>query len=165
MRALLKLNWLMGEPEPEQDPALTSASVPILLELEGLRLLAPSHLYVVWRLESSPVGDYTHAGIHCGLPSWEGVQSLLATGTYVRGRDRLRRVEARDGADALEAARILYFEEQQAHGAPSRLRIWYWPCSCEAELCRRVQRLRAAARDTPTQDTLSSQSSSQRRRT
>eukprot|EP00971_Amphidinium_carterae_P349170 6490879-Amphidinium_carterae.5 len=132
--------------------------------LKVFALIAPTRLYVVWRLEGSPLGEFTHAGIHCGLPSWEGVQSLLATGTYVRGRDRLRRIEAGDGADALEAARLLYLAEQQTHGSPSRLRVWYWPCTCESEVCRQIQRLRRAARDSASQDTPTSQSSTQRRR-
>eukprot|EP00971_Amphidinium_carterae_P078453 1551722-Amphidinium_carterae.1 len=108
----------MFEPEPEADPL--SVSVPILIALEGLCIRAPTRLYVVWRLEGSPFGEYTHAGVHCGSPSWEGIQSLLASGAYERGRDRLRRVEVAAGADALEAARRLYLDEHSIHGSPSR---------------------------------------------
>eukprot|EP00971_Amphidinium_carterae_P255899 5081024-Amphidinium_carterae.1 len=58
---------LMSEPEPElgtDTVAPISVSVPVLLELEGLRLQAPCKVYVVWRLEGSPAGDFTHAGVH-----------------------------------------------------------------------------------------------------
>eukprot|EP00971_Amphidinium_carterae_P069790 1381084-Amphidinium_carterae.2 len=141
------------EPEPELDTAI-SVPVPILLDLEGLGLRAPSRLYVVWRLEGSPEGDYTFSGVHSGYPSWEGIQSLLASGSYLAGRDRLRRVEAPGGGDLLAAATQLYLDEAGVHGAPTRVRIWYWPCSCEAELCRRVQLRRRSSR------VLSSQGSS-----
>eukprot|EP00971_Amphidinium_carterae_P227435 4511081-Amphidinium_carterae.1 len=129
------------EPEPELDTAIC-VSVPILLELEGLGVQSPSRCYVVWKLEDSPQGDCTYAGIHAGYPSWEGIQSLLASGTYVRGRDRLRRVDAPAGGDALQAARLLYREEAQVHGAPARPRVWFWPVACEAELVRRVHERR-----------------------
>eukprot|EP00971_Amphidinium_carterae_P288753 5733650-Amphidinium_carterae.1 len=125
-----------AEPEPELDTAIC-VSVPILLELEGLAVQAPSRLYVVWRLEGSPSGDFAFAGIHIGYPAWDGIQSLLASGSYLRGRDRLRRVEAPTGEDALQTARLLYREEAHSHGAPARARVWYWPVSCGAELSRR----------------------------
>eukprot|EP00971_Amphidinium_carterae_P009810 193500-Amphidinium_carterae.1 len=152
----------MSAPEPEPRDTI-SVSVPVLLELEGLRLQAPCRVYVVWRLEGSPAGDFTCAGVHSGFPSWEGIQSVLASGAYVRGRDRLRRVEVPAGGDALEAARLLYFEEQQLHGAPSRLRIWYWPCEREAQVCRRLQERRNISVDT-TQNTPSTPGSARRRR-
>eukprot|EP00971_Amphidinium_carterae_P338977 6476555-Amphidinium_carterae.2 len=45
---------------------------------------------------------------------------LDESGAYVRGRNKRRRVEVPAAANILEAARRLYLEEHQVHGAPSR---------------------------------------------
>eukprot|EP00971_Amphidinium_carterae_P086740 1716461-Amphidinium_carterae.1 len=127
--AALKL--LMSEPEPEADIG-PKVAMPVLIDLEGLCIRAASHTYVVWRLENSPDGEYTFEGVHIGHASWEGLQSLLATGAYVRGRDKLCRVEIPPPGDVLVAAQQVYLDERQVHGSPNRVRVWFWPSSCEA---------------------------------
>eukprot|EP00971_Amphidinium_carterae_P329742 6462387-Amphidinium_carterae.1 len=109
----------MIEPDPELGTA-PSIAVPVLLDLDEVSVGSTSRIYVVWRLGGSPDGEYSFSGIHLGHPSWEGIQSLLPTGAYLRGRDKLRRVDAPVTGSILEATRRLYLDEHQVHGAPSR---------------------------------------------